>query len=161
MDKLIFAFYIWLRTNHKEAIMTNGLFFGSITVAFGTIVSLLSFVLLPFCNPGHMVMRCHYTSVVDGFVGIAIALIGIAYLLLPKIHKTLTYVVIVTGVLTSLVPTVIVGVCKHPFMLCHSISSPVLQLVGIIIALFGVANIAFLESRNFESEDFTNEKHNV
>ena len=86
---------------------------------------------------------------------------GIAYLLLPKIHKTLTYVVIVAGVLTSLVPTVIVGVCKHPFMYCHSISSPVLQLVGIIIALFGVANIAFLESRSFESEDFTNEKHNV
>ena len=108
-----------------------------------------------------MVMRCHYTSVVDGFVGIAIALIGIAYLLLPKIHKTLTYVVIVAGVLTSLVPTVIVGVCKHPFMHCHSISSPVLQLVGIIIALFGVANIAFLESRIFESEDFTNEKHNA
>ena len=64
--------------------MTNGLFFGSITVVLGTITSLLSFVLLPFCNPVGMVMRCHYTSVADGFVGIAIALIGVAYLLLPK-----------------------------------------------------------------------------
>ena len=137
--------------------MTNGIFFGSITVLLGTITSLLSFVLLPFCNPVGMVMRCHYTSVVDGFVGIAIALVGIAYLLLPKANKALTYAVIVLGVLTSLVPTVIVGVCSHPHMHCHSISSPVLQLVGIVIALFAVANIAFLASRNLESEDFTNE----
>jgi hypothetical protein len=137
--------------------MTNGIFFGSITVLLGTITSLLSFVLLPFCNPVGMVMRCHYTSVVDGFIGIAIALIGIAYLLLPKAQKALSFAVIGLGVLTSLVPTVIVGVCSHPHMHCHSISSPVLQLVGIVIALFAVANIAFLASRNFESEDFTNE----
>ena len=135
--------------------MTNGLFFGSITVVLGSIVSLLSFVLLPFCKSmGYMVMRCHYTSIVDGFMGIAIALIGVAYLLLPKAHKALTYAVIVSGVLTSLVPTIIVGVCPHVYMHCHSISSPVLQLVGILIALFGVANIAFLVSRNFDSEDF-------
>ena len=141
--------------------MTNGLFFGSITVVLGTITSLLSFVILPFCNPVGMVMRCHYTSVVDGFVGIAIALIGVAYLLLPKAHKVLTYAVIVSGVLTSLVPTIIVGVCPHIYMHCHSISSPVLQLVGILIALFGVANIAFLVSRNFDSEDFSNEIYNA
>ena len=141
--------------------MTNGLFFGSITVLLGTITSLLSFVLLPFCNPVGMVMRCHYTSVVDGFVGIAIALVGIAYLLLPKANKALTYAVIALGVLTSLVPTVIVGVCSHPHMHCHSISSPVLQLIGIVIALFGVANLAFLASRNLKSEDFTNEVYNA
>ena len=142
--------------------MTNGLFFGSITVVLGTITSLLSFVLLPFCNPmENVVMRCHYTSIVDGFVGIAIALVGIAYLLLPKAHKALTYAAIVLGVLTSLVPASIVGVCSHPHMHCHSISSPVLQLVGIVIALFSVANIAFLASRNFEPEDFTNEIYNA
>ena len=142
--------------------MTNGLFFGSITVVLGTIVSLLSFVLLPFCKPmENIVMRCHYTSIVDGFVGIAIAFVGIAYLLLPKTRKALTYTVIALGVLTSFVPTVIVGVCLHPHMHCHSISSPVLQLVGIVIALFGVANIAFLTSRNFEPEEFTNEIYNA
>lgn len=141
--------------------MTNGLFFGSITVVLGTITSLLSFVILPFCNPVGMVMRCHYTSVVDGFVGIAIALVGIAYLLLPKANKALSYAVIILGVLTSLVPTVIVGVCSHPHMHCHSISSPVLQLIGIVIALFGVANLAFLASRNLKSEDFTNEVYNA
>jgi len=142
--------------------MTNGLFFGSITVVLGTIVSLLSFVLLPFCRPMEgIVMRCHYTSITDGFVGIAIAIVGIAYLLLPKAQKVLSFAVIILGVLTSLVPTVIVGVCSHPHMHCHSLSSPVLQLAGIVIALFGVANIAYLASRNFESEDFTNETHNA
>ena len=142
--------------------MTNGLFFGSITVVLGTITSLLSFVLLPFCKPTEdFVMRCHYTSIVDGFVGIALALVGIAYLLLPKAQKALSFAVIALGVLTSLVPTVIVGVCSHPHMHCHSISSPVLQLIGIAIALFGVANIAFLASRNFESENFTNEAYNA
>ena len=142
--------------------MTNGIFFGSITVVLGTVTSLLSFVLLPFCKPMEdFVMRCHYTSITDGFVGIAIALVGIAYLLFPKAQKALSFAVIGLGVLTSLVPTVIVGVCSHPHMHCHSISSPVLQLVGIVIALFGVANIAYLASRNFASEDFTNETHNA
>jgi uncharacterized membrane protein len=106
-------------------------------------------------------MRCHYTSIVDGFVGIAIAITGIAYLLQPKARKALSYAVIALGVLVSLVPTVIVGVCRHPYMHCHSISSPVLQLIGIAIALFGIANIAFLASRNFESENFTNEIYNA
>ena len=65
--------------------MTNGLFFGSITVLVGTIESLLSFVILPFCEPADGVfMRCHYTSIVDGFVGIAIAITGIAYLFLAS-----------------------------------------------------------------------------
>ena len=138
--------------------MTNGIFFGTITVLLGTITSLLSFVLLPFCKPTEdFVMRCHYTSITDGFVGIALALVGIAYLLLPKARKTLTYTVIFAGVLTSLVPTVIVGVCSHSHMHCHSISSPVLQLIGIAIALFGIANIAFLISRNFDHGEFTNE----
>lgn len=142
--------------------MTNGLFFGSITVLIGTIESLLSFVVLPFCEPVDGVfMRCHYTSIVDGFVGIAIAITGIAYLLQPKARKALSYAVIALGILASLVPTVIVGVCHHPHMHCHSISSPVLQLIGIAIALFGIANIAFLASRNFESENFTNEIYNA
>lgn len=141
--------------------MVNGLFFGSITVVLGTTESLLTFVLLPFCNPTDMVMRCHYTSIVDGFVGIAITLIGIAYLLLPSARKALSYAVTASGILTSLVPTFIVGVCSHPHMHCHSISSPVLQLVGIVIALFGVANIAYLASRNFAPEDLFNETNNA
>lgn len=142
--------------------MTNGLFFGSITVLLGSIESLLSFVILPFCKPMNgIVMRCHYTSIVDGFVGIAIALVGVAYILLPKSNKVLTFAVIILGVITSLVPTIIVGVCSHPHMHCHSISSPVLQLVGIVIALFGVANLAFLASRNFDSEDFSHEIYNA
>ena len=142
--------------------MTNGLFFGSITVLLGSIESLLSFVILPFCKPMNgIIMRCHYTSIVDGFVGIAIALVGVAYILLPKSNKVLTFAVIILGVITSLVPTIIVGVCSHPHMHCHSISSPVLQLVGIVIALFGVANLAFLASRNFDSEDFSHEIYNA
>lgn len=142
--------------------MTNGLFFGSITILIGTIESLLSFVVLPFCKPMDGVfMHCHYTSVVDGFVGIAIAVIGIAYFLQPKARKALSYAVIALGIFTSLVPTFIVGVCHHPHMHCHSISSPVLQLIGIAITLFGIANIAFLASRNYESENFTNESYNA
>ncbi len=140
--------------------MKKGLFFGAATIVLGILVSVLSFVLLPFCKPmGHMVMRCHTTSTVDGFIGIAVALIGIAYLVLPGFRNALSATVIAAGVLVALVPALFVGVCANPHMPCHAISSSVLQLIGILIALVGIANSVYLLNRSILREESNNESY--
>ena len=142
--------------------MKQGILFGATAIAFGVLVSLLSFVLLPFCS-GHvdMIMRCQKTSSVDGIIGILIAIFGIAYIAIPKAQKALSAAVIAGGVFTALVPAVIVGVCAAPHMHCHSISSPVLQITGIVIALVGIANSIYLLNRSITRQETLNESNHT
>ena len=82
--------------------MKQGILFGATAIAFGVLVSLLSFVLLPFCSGhGDMIMRCQKTSSVDGIIGIVIAIFGIAYIAIPKAQKVLSAAVIAGGVFTA------------------------------------------------------------
>ena len=82
--------------------MKQGILFGATAIAFGVLVSLLSFVLLPFCSGhGDMIMRCQKTSSVDGIIGIVIAIFGIAYIAIPKAQKALSAAVIAGGVFTA------------------------------------------------------------
>ena len=142
--------------------MKKGILFGATAIAFGVLVSLLSFVLLPFCSGhGHVVMRCQTTSTIDGFIGIAIAIFGIVYIAIPKAQKALSVAVVAGGVFTALVPAVIVGVCASPHMHCHSVSSPVLQITGIVIALVGIANSIYLLNRSITRQETLNESNHT
>lgn len=142
--------------------MKHGILFGATAIAFGVLVSLLSFVLLPFCSGhGDMIMRCQKTSSVDGIIGIVIAIFGIAYIAIPKAQKALSAAVIAGGIFTALVPAVIVGVCAAPHMHCHSISSPVLQITGIVIALVGIANSIYLLNRSITRQETLNESNHT
>ena len=129
--------------------MKQGILFGATAIAFGVLVSLLSFVLLPFCSGhGDMIMRCQKTSSVDGIIGIVIAIFGIAYIAIPKAQKALS-------------AAVIAGVCAAPHMHCHSISSPVLQITGIVIALVGIANSIYLLNRSITRQETLNESNHT
>jgi hypothetical protein len=108
-----------------------------------------------------MIMRCQKTSSVDGIIGIVIAIFGIAYIAIPKAQKALSAAVIAGGVFTALVPAVIVGVCAAPHMHCHSISSPVLQITGIVIALVGIANSIYLLNRSITRQETLNESNHT
>ena len=106
-------------------------------------------------------MRCQKTSSVDGIIGIVIAIFGIAYIAIPKAQKALSAAVIAGGVFAALVPAVIVGVCAAPHMHCHSISSPVLQITGIVIALVGIANSIYLLNRSITRQETLNESNHT
>ena len=107
----------------------------------------LSKVILPVCGNG--TMRCGTSTTIEAILGIALLAIAVvaAGLIKKKIHTILSALALVIGVFVSLVPTVIVGTCPHAHMACHSITAPVLALVGVAEALFAAGNLVYLRLR--------------
>lgn len=120
---------------------------GSVFVAFGVIVVALSRFILPFCSATTpMTMRCHFSQTAETFAGAFILALGVLTLLTAqrKVQILFATLVFVSNVLVSLIPTVIIGTCPKIHMHCHSISAPVLFVVGI---LFAIASVFFLIGR--------------
>ena len=94
-------------------------------------------------------MRCGTSTTIEAILGIALLAIAVvaAGLIKKKIHTILSALALVIGVFVSLVPTVIVGTCPHAHMACHSITAPVLALVGVAEALFAAGNLVYLRLR--------------
>ena len=114
---------------------------------FGILLIALSKVILPVCGNG--TMRCGTSTTIEAMLGIALLAIAVvaAGLIKKKIHTILSTLALVIGVFVSLVPTVIVGTCPHAHMACHSITAPVLALVGVAEALFAAGNLVYLRLR--------------
>ena len=114
---------------------------------FGILLIALSKVILPVCGNG--TMRCGTSTTIEAILGIALLAIAVvaAGLIKKKIHTFLSALALVIGVFVSLVPTVIVGTCPHAHMACHSITAPVLALVGVAEALFATGNLVYLRLR--------------
>jgi hypothetical protein len=114
---------------------------------FGILLIALSKVILPVCGNG--TMRCGTSTTIEAILGIALLAIAVvaAGLIKKKIHTILSALALVIGVFVSLVPTVIVGTCPHAHMACHSITAPVLALVGVAEALFAAGNLVYLRLR--------------
>ena len=114
---------------------------------FGILLIALSKVILPVCGNG--TMHCGTSTTIEAILGIALLAIAVvaAGLIKKKIHTILSALALVIGVFVSLVPTVIVGTCPHAHMACHSITAPVLALVGVAEALFAAGNLVYLRLR--------------
>ena len=124
---------------YKVFVITN--------LIFGILLIALSKVILPVCGNG--TMRCGTSTTIEAILGIALLAIAVvaAGLIKKKIHTILSALALVIGVFVSLVPTVIVGTCPHAHMACHSITAPVLALVGVAEALFAAGNLVYLRLR--------------
>ena len=120
---------------------------------FGILLIALSKVILPVCGNG--TMRCGTSTTIEAILGIALLAIAVvaAGLIKKKIHTILSALALVIGVFVSLVPTVIVGTCPHAHMACHSITAPVLALVGVAEALFAAGNLVYLRLRRRNEQD--------
>jgi len=114
---------------------------------FGILLIALSKVILPVCGNG--TMRCGTSTTIEAILGIALLAIAVvaAGLIKKTVHTVLSALSLVIGVFVSLVPTVIVGTCPHAHMACHSITAPVLALVGVAEALFAAGNLVYLRLR--------------
>lgn len=120
---------------------------------FGILLIALSKVILPVCGNG--TMRCGTSTTIEAILGIALLAIAVvaAGLIKKKIHTILSALALVIGVFVSLVPTVIVGTCPHAHMACHSITAPVLALVGVAEAFFAAGNLVYLRLRRRNEQD--------
>ena len=92
-------------------------------------------------------MKCHWTGIAEIGVAIPLGLVGI-FDIVSKRKETFTFLSsfgVVLGALAILFPTVLIGVCANPDMLCNMIMRPGLVLSGSLA--IAASLVVFFSSR--------------
>ena len=79
-------------------------------------------------------MKCHWAGVAEVAAAIPLALAGI-YALRSRRKETLRFAGIVgaaSGAMAILLPTLLIGVCASPMMICNMLMRPILLASGIL-----------------------------
>jgi hypothetical protein len=101
-------------------------------------------------------MKCHWTGQAEIAVAGPLFILGglMAFNRRRDILRNLSVMGIVLGVFAVLLPTVLIGVCASPDMLCNSLMKPTLIFGGTVAAiasLFGLVLMSRSEPRTFAS----------
>jgi hypothetical protein len=102
---------------------------------------------LELANGKTVPMKCHWTGIAEIGVAVPLLLVGI-FDITSKRKESFTILSIlgvVLGVLAILFPTVLIGVCANPDMLCNMVMKPALVLSGALAIIASI--IVFVSSR--------------
>ena len=86
-------------------------------------------------------MKCHWAGVAGVAAAIPLALAGI-YALRSRRKETLRFAGIVgaaSGAMAILLPTLLIGVCASPMMICNILMRPILLAAGILAIVASIA----------------------
>jgi len=84
-------------------------------------------------------MKCHWTARAEIALAVPLVLCG-AYLLLCKLKETCRQPAVMAmtlGLFVVLLPTVLIGVCAKPDMVCRALMRPMLTLAGVLVVALG------------------------
>jgi len=126
--------------------MKNRIFSAIFFTLTGLLVAVGPQTIFKVCDTDMMVMKCFYSAQAELGIGGLIAVIGIALFFLSNYNTRagLNIALIPAGILTALIPTVLIGVCGGEHMPCHKLTLPALVLLGVLIAVGAVANAVYL-----------------
>ena len=94
-------------------------------------------------------MKCLWSARAEIIAGVPIVVLG-ALLLFARRKETIRVIGILTavmGVLTILIPTSFIGVCKNTAMVCNTEMKPTLLIAGGLTAALGIAVVAVGQMR--------------
>jgi hypothetical protein len=88
-------------------------------------------------------MKCHWTAIAEIAMAVPIAGIGILNLVNKRreSRRSLGLMAMILGAFVILLPTVLIGVCANPMMICNMVMRPLLILSGTIIAASGLYQV--------------------
>ncbi len=95
-------------------------------------------------------MKCHWAGVAEVAAAIPLALAGI-YALRSRRKETLRFAGIVgavSGLMAILLPTLLIGTCGSPMMICNLLMRPILLASGILAIVASIA--LFVTARELE-----------
>lgn len=102
---------------------------------------------LQLANGKTVPMKCHWTGIAEIGVAVPLLLVGI-FDITSKRKETfnlLSLMGVVLGALVILFPTVLIGVCANPEMLCNMVMKPGLVLSGSLAII--ASAVVFITSR--------------
>jgi len=93
-------------------------------------------------------MKCHWSGRAELGLGLPLLAVGVTMLFSRRkeSRRNLGIVGVTLGVVTILLPTVLIGVCGMPDMPCHAIMQPALVLMGSLVIGISLA-VAILNWR--------------
>ena len=106
--------------------------------------------MITLANGKEIPLKCHWTGRAE--LGLALPLLTVGLTMLfsrrRESFRNLGLVGISLGIVTILLPTVLIGVCGMPDMPCHSTMEPALILMGVLVAGISLA----VAARNWRRE---------
>lgn len=102
---------------------------------------------LELVNGKTVPMKCHWTGIAEIGVAIPLGLVGVSEILSKRkeTFNFLSLMGVALGSLAILFPTVLIGVCANPDMVCNMIMKPGLVLSGSLAIVASV--VVFITSR--------------
>jgi hypothetical protein len=84
-------------------------------------------------------MKCHWTAKAEIALAVPLLLCGVSLLVSRRKESWRQQAVLTTalGLFVALLPTVLIGVCARPDMVCCALMKPTLTLAGIFVAALG------------------------
>ena len=106
--------------------------------------------MITLANGKEIPMKCHWTGRAELGLGLPLLTVGLTMFFGKRREsfRNLGLVGISLGIVTILLPTVLIGVCGMPDMPCHSIMEPALILMGILVVGISLAVVI----RNWREE---------
>jgi hypothetical protein len=88
-------------------------------------------------------MKCHWSATAELALAIPIAVVGLllGFSRRRESMRNLSILGIVLGAVAILVPTVLIGVCTSPDMICNSVMRPLLILMGTLLVAISVVTL--------------------
>jgi len=99
---------------------------------------------ITLANGNQIPMKCHWTGEAELGLGIPILAVGtmLTFFRRQETLRTLSLIGIILGVMSVLMPVLLIGVCASPTMICHSTMKPVLIISGSLVTVLSGAGIA-------------------
>ena len=117
--------------------------FGGIFILFGVMLALLPNKIAPVCHveEGAKMMKCFWTGRALFGTGILLAVLNIFFCITKSAQTGIAVSNILIALYAAAVPTVLIGTCKMPTMMCNAHTKPAVFLTA---GLFIIANAIYL-----------------
>jgi hypothetical protein len=104
---------------------------------------------ITLANGSTIPMKCHWTA--QASLGMAILILAVGgYMVFSQrkgTRRVLSIMGMLLGAVVILLPTLLIGVCANPAMLCDSIMMPTLVLSGILVIAISLVALVISERR--------------
>ena len=86
-----------------------------------------------------LLMKCHRTARAEIALAVPLLLCGVSLLVSRRKEswRPQAVLTVALGLSVVLIPTVLIGVCVKPNMVCHALMKPTLTLAGILVVALG------------------------
>lgn len=117
-------------------------------LASGLFLSAGTAWLFPTCDPmeNGSWMKCHWSGQATIGIGVVIAVLAVAYLLIasPSVRAGLSLAVTPIGLLNIAILNGLIGLCGHAEMQCRAVTQPAVTILSAAVILLGAANAAWI-----------------